>query len=207
MKMRLPEPIGVGLLACIATAVTMLMWFFVADQISSLQQQKQIAYMHEVFASVDFDQLQPLDMQAHNDSFDLLQLYGNDVWIAWTENKVQAVAVHVGDLDGFGGIIFLWVVICADGTLCAVHVTEHNESRGYGAVIANPRFVWIQSLLGYSLATTPVSFWSVREDNGDFDAISSATVTSRAVLSAIRQALLWYAQENVKQAIANNKIE
>ena len=48
------------------------------------------------------------------------------------------------------------------------------------------------------LGNPPDSRWALRRDGGEYDQLSGATVTSRAVTIAIRDALVWYAQNRTQ---------
>ena len=96
--------------------------------------------------------------------------------------------------DGYVGSIRLLVGIRADGTISGVRVLEHRETPGLGDSIETARSDWIRVFDGLSFVDPPPAAWLTRRDGGDFDQISGATVTSRAVIEAVREALIYFSE-------------
>ncbi len=96
--------------------------------------------------------------------------------------------------DGYVGSIRLLVGIRADGTISGVRALEHRETPGLGDRIETARSDWIRMFDGHSIEDPPPAVWLTRRDGGDFDQISGATVTSRAVIEAVRDALIYFAE-------------
>ena len=96
--------------------------------------------------------------------------------------------------DGYVGSIRLLVGIRADGTISGVRALEHRETPGLGDNIEDARSDWIRLFDGRSIEDPAPASWLARRDGGDFDQISGATVTSRAVIAAVRNALIYFAE-------------
>jgi electron transport complex protein RnfG len=94
--------------------------------------------------------------------------------------------------DGYGGAIKLLVGIRYDGTLTGVRVTAHHETPGLGDAIEEERSDWIYGFDGKSLHNPPLQRWRVKKDGGAFDQLTGATITPRAVVKAVKNALLYY---------------
>ncbi len=94
--------------------------------------------------------------------------------------------------DGYSGIIKLLVGINVDGTLNGVRVVAHRETPGLGDAIDEKRSDWIHIFDNRSLQDPLLERWAVRKDGGDFDQLTGATITPRAVVKAVRQTLLYY---------------
>ena len=94
--------------------------------------------------------------------------------------------------DGYNGSIRLLVGIRADGTLTGVRVVAHRETPGLGDAIDETRSDWIHLFDDRSLENPPLERWKVRRDGGDFDQLTGATITPRAIVKAVRQSLLYY---------------
>jgi len=73
-----------------------------------------------------------------------------------------------------------------------VRVLAHRETPGLGDAIEERRSPWIRIFDGRSLADPPAGRWQVRKDGGDFDQFTGATVTPRAVVSAVRNVLVYH---------------
>lgn len=98
--------------------------------------------------------------------------------------------------NGFSGQIRMLVAIDADGDVAGVRVTGHQETPGLGDAIEADRSDWIRAFSGLSIAsllTDPLApEWTLDRDGGNFDSITGATVTSRAVIKSVRDAALYF---------------
>ena len=106
--------------------------------------------------------------------------------------------------DGYSGSIKLLVGINVDGTLSGVRVVAHRETPGLGDAIDENRSNWIHIFDNRSLGDPPLARWRVKKDGGDFDQLTGATITPRAVVKAVRQALLYY-RDNQEALFAGNE--
>jgi electron transport complex protein RnfG len=104
---------------------------------------------------------------------------------------VAAVLAPVAP-DGYSGNIHLLVAVRLDGSLAGVRVMSHRETPGLGDAIEAERSDWIAGFDGKSLESPDEAHWKVKRDGGDFDQFTGATITPRAVVKAVKQALLYY---------------
>jgi Na+-translocating ferredoxin:NAD+ oxidoreductase subunit G len=93
---------------------------------------------------------------------------------------------------GYSGPIRLLVGVRADGTVSGVRVVGHRETPGLGDKIEVERNDWVRGFDGRSLGQPPHERWAVRRDGGVFDQFTGATITPRAVVSAVRDALVYF---------------
>lgn len=100
--------------------------------------------------------------------------------------------------DGYRGPIELLVAIGQDSRLIGVQVIRHDETPGLGDAFESRDVHWLDRFRGRSLTDPPPPRWTVRRDGGDFDAFTGATITPRAIIKAVRNALDYY-QRNSKQ--------
>jgi len=92
-------------------------------------------------------------------------------------------AVKTFSGKGFGGKVSLMVGLLPDGTINKVSVLSQNETPGLGANMTNPKFK------DQFDGKNPQSFnLKVKKDGGDVDAITAATISSRAFTEAIKTA-------------------
>jgi len=96
--------------------------------------------------------------------------------------------------DGYSGDIDLTIGINADGTLAGVRVTRHRETPGLGDKIELRKHPWILSFDGLGLGNPPRDQWTVTKHGGIFDQFTGATITPRAVVHKVRDALLFYSE-------------
>ena len=78
--------------------------------------------------------------------------------------------------------------------MLAVRAVAHEETPGLGDRIDAAKSDWINRFSGRSLADPDPERWAVRRDGGDFDQLTGATITSRAVVNAVRDAALYFQQ-------------
>lgn len=107
------------------------------------------------------------------------------------DQPVAAVFV-VSATEGYSGPIKLLIGIEYSGEITGVRVLEHRETPGIGDLIEASKSDWLEQFRETSLASPPRDRWAVRDDGGDFDQITGATVTTRAVVRAVKQTLLYF---------------
>ena len=100
--------------------------------------------------------------------------------------------------DGYRGPIELLVAVGRDGRLIGVQVIRHNETPGLGDAFESRDVHWLDKFRGRSLTDPPTQRWTVRRDGGDFDAFTGATITPRAIIKAVRNALDYYQRNSQK---------
>lgn len=125
-------------------------------------------------------------------------LLGSDapvaVYRARLDGKPTAAVITVVARQGYIGPIRLLVSVTADGTVLAARVIAQNETPGLGDRIDAARSDWMNGFTGRSAGDPALQRWSVRRDGGDFDQLTGATITSRAVVGAVHNALLYFQQ-------------
>ena len=100
------------------------------------------------------------------------------------DNNFIGAAVETFTNKGFSGNISLMVGILADGTVNNISVLQHAETPGLGSKREEETFK------GQYCDKNPASFnFSVKKDGGDVDAITAATISSRAFCDAVNRAL------------------
>ena len=100
--------------------------------------------------------------------------------------------------DGYSGDIKLIIGINSDGTIAGVRVTEHNETPGLGDKIDLKKSRWILDFNGKSLHNPSTDGWKVKKDKGEFDQLTGATITPRAVVQQAARALQYYAEDKAR---------
>jgi electron transport complex protein RnfG len=101
--------------------------------------------------------------------------------------EVSGVAFQVVAPDGYSGNIAIMVGIDPAGTVTGVEILTHAETPGLGDKIVEP---WFKDLFkGKNLGNAD---WRVKKDGGEFDQITGATISPRAVVGAIRGGLEFF---------------
>ncbi len=96
--------------------------------------------------------------------------------------------------DGYSGDIDLLAAIRDDATILAVRTLAHKETPGLGDKIETKRSDWILSFNGFQLQGSDDKRLAVRKDGGQFDQFTGATITPRAVVSAVKRAATYLQQ-------------
>lgn len=117
---------------------------------------------------------------------------GVTVYRAYRDGAPAAAIFDVHAPDGYTGPIRLLVGVNARGTVSGVRVVSHRETPGLGDGIEVARSPWMLGFNGRSRANTPDGQWRLRRDGGDFDQLTGATVTSRAVMHTVHRTLEFY---------------
>ena len=95
--------------------------------------------------------------------------------------EFKGIAIKTNE-GGFGGKIELMVGILADGTITGTSVLSHSETPGLGANMTG-------KFKDQFVKKNPAEFkLAVTKDGGNVDAITAATITSRAFTKAVDKA-------------------
>ena len=114
--------------------------------------------------------------------------------VAKQQQQTAGVILEAIAHDGYSGDIKLLIAIRADGSISGVRVLAHKETPGLGDYIDIAHGNWIKLFDNESLQKTPLEKWQVKKDGGQYDYMVGATITPRAVVKAVKQALQFYQQ-------------
>lgn len=98
----------------------------------------------------------------------------------------SGVAVQTYTDNGFSGRITLMVGFMPDGSISNIEVLEHKETPGLGTKMALPAFK--DQFKGLKLSDLQGEKIQVKKDGGQVDAITAATISSRAFCDAVNRA-------------------
>jgi electron transport complex protein RnfG len=117
-----------------------------------------------------------------------------DVYITEDANEPLAAVFATTETEGYNSTIHLLIGVSRDGALTGVRAVSHRETAGLGDAIDIQKSKWITQFDGKSLETPAPERWAVNKDDGAFDSITGATVTSRAVVKGVKNTLLYFAR-------------
>jgi len=120
------------------------------------------------------------------------------IYIGKIRKKPSVYAIPVTARNGYSGDIDIMVGIQSNGKITSVKILEQHETPGLGDLIEPNKSDWILQFPNQSLKKTVENDWRVKRDGGKFDQITGATITPRAVVSAIKQALLYHQKHFLK---------
>ncbi|WP_461810445.1 RnfABCDGE type electron transport complex subunit G [Faecalimonas sp.] len=103
------------------------------------------------------------------------------------EGKVIGYAITSTSKEGYGGEIQISVGISMDGTVTGMEILSINETAGLGMQAAEPTFK-------KQFKDVKTDRFVVKKDdpNGNVDALSGATITTRAVTNAMNAGLSYF---------------
>jgi electron transport complex protein RnfG len=106
-----------------------------------------------------------------------------DIYPAKKDGEIIGYAVSTYSKTGFGGNISLVAGFKPDGTIINITVLEQKETPGLGTKMTEPRFK------DQFNNKNPSEFMlKVKKDGGPVDAITAATISSRAFCDAVQRA-------------------
>lgn len=103
------------------------------------------------------------------------------------KDLLTGIAFKVVAPDGYSGNINIMVGIDPGGTVAGIEILSHNETPGLGDKIELPAFKEI--FAGKNLTNAD---WRVKKDGGEFDQITGATISPRAIVGAVRKGLEFF---------------
>ena len=135
----------------------------------------------------EFDKLESKNVPDARGNDSLLFTY------ALKDGKTIGVAVNTFSDKGFGGMVYVMVGFLPDGTINNTAVLSHVETPGLGTKMSTPEFK------DQFMGKNPESFiLKVKKDKGDVDAITAATISSRAFCDAVDRAYQTFKKESTK---------
>jgi electron transport complex protein RnfG len=118
-------------------------------------------------------------------------------YFAFKNNEPFAAILPATAPDGYGGEIQMIVGIYFDGRIAGVRIVPpHNETPGLGDAIEVKKSDWILDFNEKSLYNPSAARWAVKKDGGDFDQMTGATITPRAIINAVHRSLIYFEQNN-----------
>ena len=107
---------------------------------------------------------------------------------------VAGYAVQTATKNGFSGMIRMMVGFAPDGEVVNIDVLEQNETPGLGTKMADEDNPLLGSIRGKRLETMRLvdGRLAVVKDGGDVDALTAATISSRAYCDVVNRAWMAY---------------
>ncbi len=178
--------LALGGICIIVSGILALVNQITSEPIAKAEIEAKVAAIRAVTPAFDnnpFTELQRVLPEGETDSL--------TVYPAKKAGKLVGFAIESYTLKGFSGLIRTMIGFDAEGKLIDFAVLQHAESPGLGSRI----YEWyheksetggIRDLRGMDMKT--VSPLTVSKDGGKVDAITAATISSRAFLDAVNRA-------------------
>lgn len=123
------------------------------------------------------------------------------VYTASAAGSVVGYAVETMTKNGFSGKIRMMVGFTPEGEVINVNVLEQAETPGLGTKMCDEGNVLLTSVQGQKLESKQLvdGKLAVKKDGGDVDALTAATISSRAYVDAVNRA--WMAYKSVATGV------
>lgn len=194
---------SLGLITLIAGAILGTVYFITKQPIAEMQHQMQVDAIKEVVPEFDNDPEADKWEYTADGSHCI-------VYPAYRNSTLVGAAVESMSMNGFAGEIRIMCGFDTAGNVIGYKVLSHGETPGLGSKM-QPWFsdtTAQRNIIGKSPATTAFYVTKDTEQHGKIDAITAATISSRAFLEAVRKAFDAYTEyintTISKQTNANN---
>lgn len=178
------------LLAAVGATGTFLVQQASAPRIEREQRAIQARNLLDILPAGSYDN-QPLDQPLPLDNVQLSHSTLLAGYRATRNGQPSAVLLRT-QVSGYGGPLELLIGIAANGRLLGSKALRHSETPGLGARIGERPNAWLQGFIGKSLDEPGDAGWGLKKDNGQFDQMAGATITSRAVIEGIHDSLRYF---------------
>ena len=183
--------IGLGLFAVFTAGLIAVTQFSTADRILDNERVFRAKLLFEVLPQADEQLANALPLTADQgwQRFELLSLKGDQQFYRASNGDLILPVVAP---DGYTEAIALLVGINRQQEVTGVRVVTHKETPGLGDKIETKKSPWVLQFDGKSLTVPDLTGWQVKKDGGEFDQLTGATITPRAIVKAVYQALEFY---------------
>lgn len=175
----LPTIFAMLIVSCGAALILGYVYQITQEPISKAKNEQELQAISEVIYK-DFD----------NDPFTERTIimtpnnkYRLHLYPARKNGVINSVAIKSFSNKGFGGRMDVIVGFFLDGTISGFKVINHQETPGLGTKVNEKRFQ--EQFSGLNPGR---HILKVKQDGGEIDAVTAATISSRAVIDAIQKA-------------------
>lgn len=196
MDKRWLLPIILSVMTLITSGLLMFGNEVTKDKIAAIKLANKLASLERLIPAELFDNDVLADAQAIYEPQLLGHRRTEQLYLGKKNNQLSVMAIPVTARNGYSGDIELLVGVRVGGQhhgqITAVEILAHKETPGLGDLIEPAKSDWLQQFPNKSLQNPQESDWKVKKDQGNFDQITAATITPRAVVGAIKQALTFH---------------
>ena len=179
-----------ALLGLLGIGATLWLQHAATPRIEAEQHALQARRLLDVLPAGSYDN-HPLDQRLPLGDVQLSNSRLLDGYLATRNDQPSAVLLR-SQVSGYAGPIELLIAIDSQGRLLGSKTLRQDETPGLGARIAEWPNAWLQVFSGKSRDDPGDAAWALKKDHGQFDQIAGATITSRAVISALHDALRYF---------------
>lgn len=166
-------------ITAVAAAALGFVYKYTKDPIDKAAADKLKAAINVVVPGADNGSVTEKIVPASDGSGDLI------FYSVTVDNQLIGTAVKTYSNNGFSGLITVMVGFDASGNIIDSNILEHKETPGLGDKTSKSVSTWNEQFKGKN----PAEFiLKVKKDGGQVDAITAATISSRAYCDALQRA-------------------
>ncbi len=195
LKVSLRSAVFLAMFAVIGTALVAGIYWLTYEQIVENERQTLLRNLENILPpSFAYDN----DLLADTLEIPAIPELGlrkpEQIYRARLQGHPVAALIPITTYKGYNGPIRMLMAIQSDNSLIGVRVLSHTETPGLGDLIEERKSSWIYSFSSTSLRSPEENQWKVKKDGGAFDEFTGATITPRAIVEAVYQALKYFEQ-------------
>ncbi|MBT1450929.1 electron transport complex subunit RsxG [Glaciecola sp. XM2] len=181
--------------ALVTTVLIAITFYATKDKIEAAKEKQLLSVLNELVPE------QQHDNELHTDCIVVPAdpLLGNKtqrIFRVRQAGENTGVIIETTAPDGYSGNIDLVVAVDRQQTVLGARVIAHKETPGLGDKIDLRVSDWILSFAGVKYSPETEERWQVKKDGGQFDQFTGATITPRAVVAAVKNAVIYAQQQN-----------
>jgi len=194
-----------GLFAMVSTGLIVMTHLLTKDKIAKEIELSLVRQLTQMVPSEHYDNEVYLDCITVNDLNLLGSKEDQKVYRMRNEGNDFALMITTVAPDGYSGKIDIAVAVSSHGKILGANILTHQETPGLGDKIERNKSDWLTQFNGLSLKQLDKDKWQVKKDGGQFDGLTGATITPRAVVKAIYNTLLYIEshQQNLFNQVSN----
>lgn len=183
--------LSLGIITVVAAAALAGVYSMTMEPIAQAKAQKQQDAIGQVLPGIEFN---------NNPAEEAVEVTINGetvtVFPARKDGQLTGAAVESHDNNGFSGLITVMYGFNEAGDITGYAVMQHAETPGLGSKMGEWFCDPAHSIVGLNAKSSNLT---VSKDGGDVDAITAATISSRAFLRALTLANQAYDQFTAQQ--------
>lgn len=168
----------------VLSSITLIAGFILSYVYSQTKEKILIAQEEKSQESIK----QVLSLPYNNNPFESVVTYADEeenlaLFPAFQDSLFQGAAVKSFSKRGYSGKVWIMIGFTQKGEILKINVLEHKETPGLGTKMDLDEFK------GQFIGKNPETYHlKVKKDGGDVDAITAATISSRAFSDAVERA-------------------
>ncbi len=189
--------VTLAIVAAFCTSLVAFTWQLTAERIETNKKEWLERSLQPALAGLFFDSSVTESMIMIPPPHELPGSEAAIIYRVYAGVEPVAALFVVSARDGYAGPIRLLIGVAMEGSVTGVRVLEHRETPGLGDRIETTKSDWVLQFDGHSLKDPLPRQWAIKGDGGDFDQLTGASVSPRAIIRAIKETLSYFEANRV----------